>query len=206
VEWIATQCRRENLSETGFGAQIWEAADGGEIGYEQAPLIVRSLLTAGVDTTVTGISAVLHAVATHPDQWQRLRADRGLLPRAFEEAIRLESPVQTFFRTTTAETRIADAVLAPERKVLMFLGAANRDPRRWTDPGRFDLSRDPSGHVGFGMGIHHCVGQHIARLEAVTLLDALLERVSSIELTEPPRRHLNNTLRGWESMPVRVVI
>jgi cytochrome P450 len=206
VEWIATQCRRENLSETGFGAQIWEAADRGEIGYEQAPLIVRSLLTAGVDTTVTGISAVLHAVATHPDQWQRLRADRGLLPRAFEEAIRLESPVQTFFRTTTAETRIADAVLAPERKVLMFLGAANRDPRRWTDPGRFDLSRDPSGHVGFGMGIHHCVGQHIARLEAVTLLDALLERVSSIELTEPPRRHLNNTLRGWESMPVRVVI
>ncbi|MGP6176200.1 cytochrome P450 [Microbacterium sp. A196] len=206
VEWIAAQCRRENLSETGFGAQIWEAADRGEIGYEQAPLIVRSLLTAGVDTTVTGISAVLHAVATHPDQWQRLRAERELLPRAFEEAIRLESPVQTFFRTTTVETRIADTVLAPERKVLMFLGAANHDPRRWNEPERFDLSRDPSGHVGFGMGIHQCVGQHIARLEAVTLLDALLDRVSSIELAGAPRRHLNNTLRGWESMPVRVVV
>lgn len=204
IEWIASQCLRENLTETGFGAQIWAAADRGEIKPEQAPLMVRSLLTAGVDTTVTGIAAVLHAVATHPDQWERLRADRSLLPRAFEEAVRLESPVQTFFRTTTTDTRIGDAVIAPERKVLMFLGAANRDPRRWDDPARFDLSRDPSGHVGFGMGLHQCVGQHVARLEATTLLDALLDRVESIELTGPPRRHLNNTLRGWETMPVRV--
>jgi cytochrome P450 len=204
IEWIATQCRRENLTKTGFGAQIWDASDRGEIRPEQAPLIVRSLLTAGVDTTVTGIAAVLHAVATHPDQWQRLRADRTLLPRAFEEAVRLESPVQTFFRTTTTETHIADAVIPPNRKVLMFLGAANRDPRRWSDPARFDLSRDPSGHVGFGMGIHQCVGQHVARLEATALLEALLDRVERIELTAPARRHLNNTLRGWESMAVRV--
>ncbi len=204
IEWIASQCLRENLTETGFGAQIWAAADRGEIRPEQAPLMVRSLLTAGVDTTVTGIAAVLHAVATHPDQWQRLRADRSLLLRAFEEAVRLESPVQTFFRTTTTDTRIGDTVIAPERKVLMFLGAANRDPRRWDAPARFDLSRDASGHVGFGMGLHQCVGQHVARLEATTLLDALLDRVESIELTAPPRRHLNNTLRGWEAMPVRV--
>ena len=204
IEWIASQCLRENLTDSGFGAQIWAAADRGEIRPEQAPLMVRSLLTAGVDTTVTGIAAVLHAVATHPDQWQRLRADRSLLPRAFEEAVRLESPVQTFFRTTTTDTRIGDTVIAPERKVLMFLGAANRDPRRWDTPARFDLSRDPSGHVGFGMGLHQCVGQHVARLEATTLLDALLDRVESIELTAPPRRHLNNTLRRWESMPVRV--
>ena len=86
----------------------------------------------------------------------------------------------------------------------MFLGAANRDPRRWEDPDRFDLSRDPSGHVAFGMGLHQCVGQHIARLEATAVLGALLDRVASIELTETPRRHLNNTLRGWEHMPVHV--
>ena len=204
IEWIGAQCQRENLSPTGFGAQIWEAADRGEIRPEHAPFIVRSLLTAGVDTTVTGIAALLHAVAAHPDQWDRLRADRTLLPRAFEEAVRLESPVQTFFRTTTTETVIADVVIPADRKVLMFLGAANRDPRRWDDPARFDLSRDPSGHVGFGMGLHQCVGQHIARLEALALLEALLDRVESIELTGIPRRHLNNTLRGWESMPVRV--
>jgi len=204
--WIGEQCLRENLTPDGFGAQIWAAADRGDITEAQAPLIVRSLLTAGVDTTVTGIAAVVHAVATHPDQWERLRADRSLLPRAFEEAVRLESPVQTFFRTTTTDTTIADVTLPPERKVLMFLGAANRDPRRWEDPDRFDLSRDPSGHVAFGMGLHQCVGQHIARLEATAVLGALLDRVASVELVDTPRRHLNNTLRGWESMPVRMTL
>jgi cytochrome P450 len=204
VEWINTQCVRENLTEDGFGAQIWAAADRGEITPAQAPLIVRSMLTAGVDTTVTGIAAIVHAMATNPRQWERLRADRSLLPRAFEEAVRLESPVQTFFRTTTVETVVSGTAIPPGQKVLMFLGAANRDPRRWPDPDRFDLSRDPSGHVAFGMGLHQCVGQHIARLEATAVLGALLDRVASIELTDTPTRHLNNTLRGWEHMPVRV--
>lgn len=205
TEWIGDQCRRENLAAGGFGQQIWEAADRGDITREQAPLIVRSLLTAGVDTTVTGIAAVIHAAATHPDQWDVLRADRSLLARAFEEAVRLESPVQAFFRTTTVDTEIADGVvLPPRRKVVLLLGAANRDPRRWPDPDRFDLTRDPSGHVAFGMGLHQCVGQHVARLESTVVLDALLDRVDAIELAGAPVRHLNNTLRGWDHMPVRV--
>jgi hypothetical protein len=111
--------------------------------------------------------------------------------------------VQTFFRTTTAPIEIAGVSIPAERKVLMFLGAANRDPRRWSVPDRFDLDRDPSGHVGFGMGIHQCVGQHVARLEAVTVLDALLDRIETIELAGAPVRHLNNTLRGWERIPLR---
>ncbi|MCZ9345775.1 cytochrome P450, partial [Streptomyces sp. TRM76130] len=75
---------------------------------------------------------------------------------------------------------------------------------RWTEPDRFDLARDPSGHVGFGMGIHQCVGQHVARLEAEALLTALARRVDRIELTGAPRRRPNNTLRSWASLPVRV--
>jgi cytochrome P450 len=86
----------------------------------------------------------------------------------------------------------------------MFLAAANRDPRRWDDPDSFDLSRDPSGQVGFGMGLHQCIGQHVARLEAEALLTALARRVRSIELAGPTVRHHNNTLRAWESIPVRV--
>lgn len=206
LEWVSAQCQRENLADGGFGAQIWAAADRGDITSDQAPLMVRSLLTAGVDTTVTGIAAVLHAVASHPEQWRRLVKDRSLLPRAFEEAVRWESPVQTFFRTTTRETEIGGVAIPPEQKVLLFLGGANRDPRRWSNPDRYDLDRDPSGHVGFGMGIHQCVGQHVARLEAIAVLDALLDRVERIELLGTPRRHLNNTLRGWEQMPVRVTL
>jgi 4-methoxybenzoate monooxygenase (O-demethylating) len=202
--WVNAQCERDVLSDDGFGAQIWAASDRGDITAQQAPLIVRSLLTAGVDTTVHGLSAVLYAFATNPDQWQRLREQPELARVAFDEAVRWESPVQTFFRTATVDVRVGDHVVPEGKKILMFLAAANRDPRRWDDPDSFDLSRDPSGHVGFGMGIHQCAGQHVARLEAEALLTALARRVRRIELAGPTKRHHNNTLRAWESIPVRV--
>lgn len=206
--WVNEQCAREALRADGFGARIWAAADRGEITPEQAPLVVRSLLTAGVDTTVHGLAAVLYAFATHPEQWARLRAEPRLARVAFDEAVRWESPVQTFFRTATVDTRIdgmAEGTVVPEgSKILMFLGAANRDPRHWADPDAFDLGRDPSGHVGFGMGIHQCVGQHVARLESEALLTALAARVTGFELAGPVRRHPNNTLRAWDSLPMRV--
>jgi cytochrome P450 len=202
--WVNAQCARGVLTADGFGAQIWAAADRGDITPEQAPLIVRSLLSAGVDTTVHGLSAVLYAFATNPDQWQRLREQPSLARVAFDEAVRWESPVQTFFRTATCDVRVGDQVVPDGKKILMFLGSANRDPRRWDDPDRFDLSRDPSGHVGFGMGIHQCAGQHVARLEAEALLAALARRVRTIEPAGPTERHHNNTLRAWGSIPVRV--
>jgi cytochrome P450 len=204
--WVAAQCRRDALAPEGFGADIWAASDRGDITPEQAPLIVRSLLTAGVDTTVHGIAAVLYAFATNPGQWQRLRAEPGLARAAFDEAVRWESPVQTFFRTATTDVRVGEHVVPEGHKILMFLASANRDPRRWEDPDAFDLSRDPSGHVGFGMGIHQCVGQHVARLESEALLTALARRVRSIELAGPTTRHHNNTLRAWQAIPLRVVV
>jgi 4-methoxybenzoate monooxygenase (O-demethylating) len=189
-----------------FGAQIWAAGERGDITVEQAPIIVRSLLSAGVDTIVLGIAAVLHAFATHPSQWSRLRDAPRLARLAFDEAIRLESPVQTFFRTATRDMAVGQAVVPAGKKILMFLGSANRDPRAWEDPDRFDLTRNPSGHVGFGMGIHQCVGQDVARLEAESLLTAMAKRFSPrIELAGTPRRHHNSTLRAFASMPVALI-
>ncbi|GGV39130.1 cytochrome P450 [Actinomadura cremea] len=202
--WVNAQCARERLAPEGFGADIWAAADRGDITHGQAPLIVRSLLSAGVDTTVHGLAAVLYAFAVNPDEWARVRRDPRLARTAFDEAVRWQSPVQTFFRTAVGDQEIGGAVVPDGRKILMFLGAANRDPRRWAEPDAFDLRRDPSGHVGFGMGIHQCVGQHVARLESEALLTALARRVGRIELAGTPRRHHNNTLRAWESLPVRV--
>lgn len=204
MAWATSRCQREALSPDSFGAQIWAAADRGEITAQQAPVVVRSLLLAGVDTTVHGLSAVLYAFATNPEQWCRLRAEPALARVAFDEAVRWESPVQTFFRTATRDVRVGDHMIPEGEKMLMFLGAANRDPRRWTDPDAFDLGRDPSGHVGFGMGIHQCVGQHVARLEAEALLRAIARRVRTLELDGPTRRHHNNTLRAWGSIPLRV--
>ncbi|MFI9309568.1 cytochrome P450 [Streptomyces triculaminicus] len=205
-DWVVAHCEREALAEGGFGAEIWAAADRGEITPEQAPSVVRSLFAAGVNTTVHALAAVLYALATHPAQWRRLHAEPGLARVAFEEAVRWASPVQTFFRTATASARV-DGVAVPDgAKVLLFLGAANRDPRRWADPDAYDLSRDPSGHVGFGFGIHQCVGQNLARLEAECLLTALVERVAELDAAGPARRRLNNTLRAWDSIPVRARI
>lgn len=202
--WVAAQCARAALAPDGFGAQVWAAADRGDITGEQAPLIVRSLLSAGVDTTVHGLGAVLRALATHPEAWARLRADPELSRVAFDEAVRWESPVQTFFRTAEVDVEIGGTVVPEGAKILMFLGAANRDPRHWAEPDRFDLDRDPSGHVGFGMGLHQCVGQHVARLEAAALLTALAARVERLEPTGEPTRHLNNTMRAFADQPMRL--
>lgn len=90
--WVTTLCAREVLAEGGFGAEIWAAADRGDLTQQQAPLVVRSLLSAGVDTTVHGIAAILHAFATHPEQWQRLREQPQLARVAFDEAVRWASP------------------------------------------------------------------------------------------------------------------
>ncbi len=204
--WVNAQCVREALAPVGFGADIWAAADRGDITPAQAPLIVRSLLSAGVDTTVHGLSAVLYAFATHPDQWQRLREDPSLARVAFDEAVRWESPVQTFFRTATTRCPRGRARRPRGAQDPHVPGRGQPGPRRWADPDAFDLSRDPSGHVGFGMGLHQCIGQHVARLEAESLLAALAKRVRTLELAGPTKRHHNNTLRAWENIPLRVTL
>ena len=203
VAWVTEQCAWENLDPSGFGAQI-HAAAGAEITAEEAPLLVRSLLTAGLDTTVHGIGAALYCLARFPDQYARLHAEPGLARAAFEEAVRFESPVQTFFRTTTRPVELGGIRLDEGEKVLMFLGAANRDPRRWERPDEYDISRRASGHVGFGNGVHMCAGQLLARLEGEVLLAALARRVARIAITGPVQRKYNNTLRGLARLPIAI--
>jgi cytochrome P450 len=151
-----------------------------------------------------GIGAAIYCLARFPEELQRLRRDPSLARNAFEEAVRFESPVQTFFRTTTRDVAISGTRVGEGEKVLMFLGAANRDPRRWDDPDRYDITRRTSGHVGFGSGIHMCVGQLVARLEGEVVLAALARKVKGLEITGPVKRRYNNTLRGLESLPVTI--
>jgi cytochrome P450 len=173
---------------------------------EWAALLVLSPLIAGIDTTVNGIVATLYALVTYPDQWRVLREDPSLAAAAFEEALRWWSPVQTFFRTTTCPVEIAGRQIPAGEKVLLFLGAANRDPRRWSDPDRFDIKRKTVGHVGFGMGIHRCIGLSVARVEAEVLLTTLARRVERLELAGQPQPRPNNTLLAWRSLPLTLRI
>ena len=200
--WIAAQCRREALAPGGLGARIYASTDDGTITADEAALLVRSLLTAGVDTTVIGLGCALECLARDEAQWQLLTSDPGLAGAAFEESLRYASPVQTFFRTTTRDVPVGDITIPAGDKVLLFLAAANRDPRRWPDPDRFDLRRRANGHVAFGFGIHACVGAAMARLEGEVLLQALAQRAGRLELGGPRRRRLNNTLSGFASLPL----
>lgn len=202
--WVADSCKRTNLAPGGFGAQLFAAADRGEVSEEEAERLVRSFLTAGVDTTVNGIGNMMHAFATHPGQWEALRAEPELIRYVLEEALRHNATVQTFFRTTTRDVDVGGITIPEGEKVLLFLAAANRDPRHWPNPDHFDIRRKTTGHVGFGYGIHNCIGQMIARLEAELILEALLPRVQRIEPAGEPVVRLNNTLHAFSSVPVRI--
>ena len=203
--WIMAHCAREHLRPDGFGDQIYQAADAGEIDPADAPLLVRSFLSAGVDTTINGIGNALFALAHHPEQYALLHADQALARPAFEEALRWESTVQTFFRTAAQDTEIAGHPVRKDTKVLCMLASANRDPRKWPDPDRYDVQRRPSGHMALGSGIHGCVGQAVARLEGEVVLTALAKRVKAIEVAGPHTRRLNNTLRALETLPLRLI-
>jgi len=204
VGWINAQCAREALTPDGLGAVVWAAVDSGEITSDEAPLLVRSMLTAGLDTTIIGIGNALYALAANPGEWVKLRENPALLRPAFDEMLRFESPVQTFFRTTTRATELGGVALPQDAKILLFLAGANRDPRRFENPDRFDVTRKAAGHTAFGAGIHMCVGQMLARLETEMILAALLKRFAALSLTAEPTRKLNNTLRQFARLPIRL--
>lgn len=205
TEWIMDHCKREQLRPGGFGDQIYQAADAGEIGHDQAPMLVRSFLSAGVDTTINGLGNALFSLAHHPEEYAKLHADPSLARPAFEEALRYESTAQTFFRTAGRDCEIAGVPVPNNSKVVLFLAAANRDARKWPEPERYDIERRPSGHMAFGSGIHGCVGQAIARLEGEVVLTALAKRVKRIEITGQHTRRLNNTLRALDTLPLRLI-
>jgi cytochrome P450 len=202
TKWIAACCERENLAPGGIGRELYAMADSGEITAEEAALLVRSLLGAGLDTTIHTIGNALYCFSQFPGEWIKLRRNRALIRGAIEEVCRFESPVQTFFRTTTRAVEIAGVAVTEGQKILLLLASANRDPRRWDRAAAFDVTRRNVGHLAFGHGIHRCVGEMLAKVEVEILLTALVERVASIEPAGPAERRLNNTIRGFERLPL----
>ncbi len=204
TQWIMEHCARSALRPGGLGDLIYQAADAGEITQEEAPLLVRSFLSAGVDTTVNGLGNALLCLAQHPEQYAKLRADPNRARQAFEEVLRFESPVQTFFRTAAHDTELAGVAIPANSKIITFLGGANRDPLQWPQADQFNIERRVVGHVAFGTGIHACVGQVVARMEGEFILSALARKVASIDIVGTPVRRLNNTLRALASLPLRL--
>lgn len=133
------------------------------------------LLNAGHEASVNALGGGVVALLRHPAEWARLLADRSLVDTAVEEMIRYDPPLHMFVRTATADVRLGDVTIPEGAEVAALLGAANRDPAVFTDPDTFDVARTPNPHLGFGAGLHFCLGAPLARLELQAALAALLD-------------------------------
>ncbi len=204
IAYVERSCRRDVLAPDGIGAAIYASADAGEITELEAELLVKTLYSAGSDTTIFSITSLLKAMAEFPDQWDLLREDPSLARAAFEENLRFQSPARIGGRMTTRATELGGVRLPEGALVLVLQLPANRDPRRWEDPDRFDITRKSAGHVGLGYGIHACVGQAVARIEGVSLVAELARRVERIELLGAAVYKLNQGVHAIDRLPVRL--
>lgn len=205
MDWNNRQMTREALLPGGFGLRIYEAADRGDIDPEIAPLLIRSFLRGGLDTTSSTISAAVHYLAHAPDQWAVLKADPTKARVALDEAMRLETPIQTVCRLTMEDVDLGEGHVVPaNNKIIVMLSAANRDPKAWVEPGKFDLARQTIGHLALGNGVHMCIGQMIARMEGELVLQALSQQVGTLVSRGPSRQRLNNNLRSFETVPLEL--
>jgi cytochrome P450 len=203
VAWIMAQCARGALDPDGLGMIMYAAADEGAVTEEEAGMLVRSFLSAGVDTTVRAVGGALEAMARNPAQWQILHSDPTLARAAVEEAIRYASPFQTVFRTTAVPVEKEGLHIGAGEKIMLSIAAANHDPRKWDRPNEYDIRRKTIGHVGFGAGIHSCAGQMLARLEMEALFEEMARQISSIEIDGETAYAPNNTTRGLSRLPLR---
>ncbi len=194
----------ERLTPHGWGTEIYQAAAEGIVEAEACPGLVLAYAWAGMDTTVNAIASAVSLFADHPDQWASLRADRELMQSATNEVLRIQPPVQRFTRITTREVHLAGQTLPEGARVAVLFGSANRDERRFVDPDRFDIRRNPTDHLSFGRGVHRCVGANLAQEEIKAVLAQLADRVERFDVVDRVWRR-NNALHGLERLTVSVV-
>ena len=205
-EWIMSKCSRAALAPGGLGMQIFDAVDAGELTEDEAGMLVRSFLSAGIDTTVYGLGNALYCFARYPEQWTVLARKPEPDPRRVRGGAALRGagadllPHHDPGLSTSAACGSAKA-----RRCCCFSPPPTAIRAAGTGPIHSTCGRRAAGHMTFGTGIHGCVGQAVARLETEAILARLPGASPSIELDGEPERRLNNTLRGFDTLPLRVV-
>ncbi len=182
--------------------------DGAGLSYEELLGMAFLILVAGHETTVNLISGTLHSLLAHPDQLDLLRADPGLTGGAVEESLRYNSPVHaSVIRFAAEPLDLAGTRIAAGDAVLVSLAAASRDPLHFPDPDRFDIRRRAQGHLGFGHGLHHCLGAPLARVEAEIAVRRLLAQRPALAFATDPAALIWRTsalMRGLAELPLRL--
>jgi cytochrome P450 len=167
-------------------------------------LFFSLLFSAGAETTRNAVAGGLLALAENPSQLEVLRSDLSLLPTAVEEMVRWTSPSPSKRRTATRDVELGGCVIEAGQKVQIWEGSANRDPSVFTDPDVFDVGRKPNPHLGFGQGVHYCLGANLARLELRVLYEELLSRFSSVQLVKPVEWTRSNRHTGIRHLVVEL--
>jgi cytochrome P450 len=204
LEWAGKCCNRENLAAGSLGMAMYEAADRGECSMQEANLLVGILLSAAADTTVLTLANTIRAFSQYPEQYQMVRANPSLVKAAFEESLRWDSPSRMAGRIAMTDVEIDGYVIPKGERCGLMFAAANRDPRRWENPLHFDVRRNTSGSLGFGHGVHACVGRVLALLEAEALLGAIVEQIAAFEPAGEPEPWMTTIGHGPIKLPVTV--
>jgi cytochrome P450 len=179
-------------------------ADGSRLSEDELVTTCTLLLNAGHEASVNVVGNGVLALLRHPGELARLRSDPALVPAGVEEMIRYDAPLQLFERTATEDTEIAGVTVRAGQKIAALLGSANRDPAAFSDPDRFDVGRTDNPHIGFGAGIHYCLGAPLARVELQVSLATLLRRFPRLALAGEPERRPEFVIRGLRTLPVTV--
>ncbi|PEG36057.1 cytochrome P450 [Mycolicibacterium agri] len=177
-------------------------ASSAELSDLELYLFFSLLFSAGAETTHNAVAGGLLALASHPSQLAKLRSDLSLLPTAIEEIVRWTSPSPSKRRTATRDVELGGCAIKAGQKVQIWEGSANRDPAAFTDPDRFDITRKPNPHMGFGQGVHYCLGANLARLELRVLFEELLGRFSAVRVVEPVEWTRSNRHTGIRHLVV----
>ncbi|MBO9517777.1 MAG: cytochrome P450 [Porphyrobacter sp.] len=204
IQWLETQCERSALAPEGIGETIYAAADSGQVTQAEAKLLLQTVLSAGADTTFITMANALRAWALFPDEYVKLRTEPKKVRAAFDESLRWDSPSRMAGRIATRDVEIEDYVIPAGTRCGLMFAAANRDPRFWDDPHAYRLDRDNKHSLGWGYGVHGCVGRTLAQMEATALLGEIVAQVESIEIAGPYEPWMTTVGHGPIRQPVKL--
>jgi cytochrome P450 len=199
--------RRSRPEDDLISALIQAEVEGSKLSAEDLMHTVATLLGAGIESSSSFIGNAMLALDVHPDQARLLAANLSMAPQAIEEMLRYDTPTQRFHRVAVDDIELHGKVIRAGQSVLVMYGSGNRDETKFSDPDKFDITRPPSRHLGFGNGVHFCLGSQLAKLVSRIFLEEWFARIKSFSIVreEVVRMH-SPVFRGLRVMPVRVTV
>ena len=194
----------EHLQSGGLSQRIFEEAPKHGFTLEESAQMMRDYISPSLDTTISTAGFLAYYFAKQPEQWDMLRADLSLIPNAIEEAVRLATPIRAFSRYVAEDVDFHGVQMRQGERLLIVYASANRDEQVFDHPDQFDITRKTHKHLGFGQGVHMCMGMHLARLELKMLLTSMAKRVKRWHFEGEGTTAMNNTICAFETLPVRV--